>query len=181
MLLIGYKIHPDKNSTTTKELGVFEIVQSSSKLYFNEAKELLKHFPKDHHSVQRILPVSTGDCDGNGLTSDFSRWTYFAITSKGDIVKFSDGKIEFAIRTEVSSLKVDNSSQLLWWQSSTLEKEFVAVWNNTSLTVVDVSQKQVCVIRHITITNCPFRFVFSHLPKPLFSMWATFCPHFMLS
>ena len=36
-------------------------------------------------------------------------------------------------------------------------------------------------IRHIAITNCPSRFAFSHLPKPLFSMWATFCPHFMMA
>ena len=36
-------------------------------------------------------------------------------------------------------------------------------------------------IRHIVITNCPFRFSFSHLPKPLSSMWVTFCPHFMMT
>ena len=27
---------------------------------------------------------------------------------------------------------------------------------------------------HTAITNCPFKFAFSHLPKALFSMWATF-------
>ena len=29
-------------------------------------------------------------------------------------------------------------------------------------------------IHHIAITICPFRFAFSHLPKPLFSMWQLF-------
>ena len=36
-------------------------------------------------------------------------------------------------------------------------------------------------IQHIATTKCLFRFAFSHLPKQLFSMWATFCPHFMMS
>ena len=29
-------------------------------------------------------------------------------------------------------------------------------------------------IQHIAITNFLFKFAFSHLPKPLFSIWATF-------
>ena len=32
------------------------------------------------------------------------------------------------------------------------------------------------LIRYIATTSCPFQFAFSHLPKPLFKVWATFLP-----
>ena len=53
-------------------------------------------------------------------------------------------------------------------------------WNFTDIILKKIFMNSY-TISHVAITNCMFRFALNHLPKPLFSMWATFCPHFMMT